>query len=125
MGAFAVSLIAGVRRQYQSTFISSSVVRDLRQEMFDRAQRLSSSSLSNYQQGELLSRMFQDVGQLQNGLSQMINTGIFQFVSLVVSGIIMLSVNLWLGLLVCLGAPVIAIVYRQMGEGAQNRSVAV
>jgi len=125
VGAFAVSLIAGVRRQYQSTFIASSVVRDLRQEMFDRAQRLSSSSLSNYQQGELLSRMFQDVGQLQNGLSQMINTGIFQFVSLLVSGIIMLSVNLWLGLLVCVGAPVIAIVYRQMGAGAQKRSVAV
>ena len=124
-GAFVISLLAGVRRQYQSTYISASVVKDLRQEMFDRAQRLSSSSLSNYQQGEVLSRMFQDVGQLQSGLSAMINTGIFQTVSLVVSGVIMLSVNLWLGLLVVVGAPIIAIVYRMMGEGAQKRSLAV
>ncbi len=122
-GAFAISLLAGVRRSIQSAYISASVVRDIRQEMFDRAQNLSASSMSGYQQGEVLSRMFQDVGQLQGGLSAMINTGIFQMVSLVVSAFIMLTVNLWLGLLVVVGAPVIAIVYRQMGEGAQRRSI--
>ena len=35
----------------------------------------SSSSLSNYQQGELLSRMFQDVGQLQKRLGARRNGG--------------------------------------------------
>nr|WHW29260.1 hypothetical protein [uncultured bacterium] len=124
-GAFLVSLLAGVRRSIQSSYISNAVVRDIRQEMFDRAQKLSASSMSGYQQGEVLSRMFQDVGRLQAGLSAMINTGIFQMVTLVVSGIIMLSVNLWLGLLVVVGAPIIAIVYRQMGEGAQKRSIAM
>ncbi len=123
IGAFVVSLLAGVRRSIQSSYISGSVVRDIRQEMFDRAQHLSSLSMSGYQQGEVLSRMFQDVGQLQNGLSAMINTGIFQVVSLVVSGAIMLTVNFWLGMLVCVGAPIIAFVYRQMGEGAQKRSI--
>lgn len=122
-GAFIVSLLAGVRRSIQSSYISGAVVRDIRQEMFDRAQNLSANSMSGYQQGEVLSRMFQDVGRLQGGLSAMINTGIFQMVSLVVSGFIMLSVNLWLGLLVCVGAPIIAVVYRQMGEGAQKRSI--
>jgi len=125
IAAFAVSLIAGVRRQYQSNYIASSVVRDIRQEMFERAQHLSLGSMRGYQQGEILSRMFQDVGQLQGGLSAIINTGIFQVVSLIVSGIIMVSVNLWLGLLVIVGAPVIAVVYRTMGEGAQKRSVAL
>lgn len=125
LAAFGISLIAGVRRSYQSAYISASVIRDLRQEMFDRVQRLSSNSLSHYQQGELLSRMFQDVGQLQSGLSEMINTGIFQFVSLLVSGAIMLSVNVWLGLLVMVIAPVVAVVYRVMGAGAQVRSVAL
>jgi ABC-type multidrug transport system fused ATPase/permease subunit len=125
VAAFAVSLLASVRRSVQSSYISSAVVRDIRQEMFDRAQRLDSQAMSGYQQGEVLSRMFQDVGQLQSGLSAMINTGIFQFVSLIVSGAIMLSVNLWLGLLVCVSAPIIAIVYRQMGDGAQKRSMAL
>ncbi len=122
-GTFVISLLAGVRRSIQSSYISGAVVRDIRQEMFDRAQNLSADSMSGYQQGEVLSRMFQDVGRLQGGLSAMINTGIFQMVSLVVSGIIMLSVNLWLGLLVVIGAPIIAFVYRQMGEGAQSRSI--
>ena len=118
--AFAISLIAGVRRSYQSSFIAASVVRDLREEMFHHVQRLSTSSIGRYQQGELLSRMFSDIGRLQIGLSAIINTGIFQFVTLIVTGVIMVSVNWKLGLLVIAGAPVIAFVYRKMGAGARR-----
>ncbi len=123
--AFAVSLLAGVRRSYQSSFIAASVVRDLREEMFHHVQRLSASSIGRYQQGELLSRMFSDIGRLQIGLTAMINTGIFQFVTLIVTGVIMVAVNWKLGLLVIAGAPIIAFVYRKMGAGAQDRSLTV
>lgn len=121
--AFAVSLLAGLRRAYQSAFISGAVVRDIRAEMFGRVQRLRSSELSSYPQGDILARMFGDVGRLEGGLSAMINTGIFEFVSLIVAGVIMLTVNPFLAIVVIIGAPIVGFVYRKMGAGAQERSV--
>lgn len=121
--AFAVSLAAGLRRTYQSAYISGAVVRDLRHGMFARVQRLQTSELSGYPQGDMLARMFGDIGRLEGGLSAMINTGVFQFVSLVVAGAIMLTVNPLLGLVVIIGAPIVGYVYRRMGAGAQERSV--
>ncbi|MCB0992707.1 MAG: ABC transporter ATP-binding protein, partial [Acidimicrobiales bacterium] len=124
-GAFVVSLLAGLRQTYQSAWVSGAVVRDIRAQMFDRLQRLPEAWHSRYQQGDVLSRMFNDVGQVENGLTTAIGTGIFQGLQLVVSGIIMLTVNFWLGVLVLLGAPIVAFVYKRMAKGAQARSVAV
>jgi ABC-type multidrug transport system fused ATPase/permease subunit/CRP-like cAMP-binding protein len=124
-GAFAITLIAGLRQNYQSAWISGSVVRDLREEIFGKLQHLPDSWIARHPQGDVLSRMMNDVGRVQAGLSTAIDNGIFQLVSLVVSTVIMLQVNLWLGLLVLAGAPIVALVYRGMGAGARTRSLAV
>lgn len=123
--AFAVSLAAGLRQEYQSAWISGAVVRDLRQELFVRLQRVPESWSARHPQGDVLSRMMNDVGRVQAGLSTAINGGIFQLVSLVVATAIMLRVDVLLGVIVLIGAPVVAIVYRQMNSGARERSLAV
>ena len=123
--AFVVSLVAGLRQAYQSAWVSGAVVRDIRTRMFDRLQGLPEAWHARYQQGDVLSRLFNDVGAVEDGLSTAIGTGIFQGLQLVVSAIIMLTINVWLGLLVLLGAPLVAIVYRHMAKGAQERSVDV
>ena len=63
--AFVVSLLAGLRRAYLSAFVSSSVTRDLRVDMFTRLQSLSAGWFGSQQQGDVLSRLFSDVGQLE------------------------------------------------------------
>jgi ABC-type multidrug transport system fused ATPase/permease subunit/CRP-like cAMP-binding protein len=123
--AFAVSLVAGLRQAYQSAWVSGAVVRDIRQTMFERLQLLPSSWFNRYGQGDVLARMFSDVGAVQSGLSDTIGQGIFQVLTLVVSAIIMLTINLPLGLVVLAGAPLVGFVYKSMARGAQERSIAL
>ncbi len=123
--AFTVSLVAGLRQAYQSAWVSGAVVRDLRQEMFDRLQRLPASWFHRYDQGDVLSRLFSDVGAVQSGLSDTIGQGFYQALTLVVSSVIMLTISLPLGIVVLIGAPLVALVYKTMAGGAQTRSLAV
>ncbi|MFQ5556943.1 MAG: ATP-binding cassette domain-containing protein, partial [Acidimicrobiales bacterium] len=106
-------------------YVSGSIVRDIRQEMFDRLQHIPTRWFGRYPHGDVLARLFSDVGRVQSGLSDTIGQGIFQAISLVVSTIIMLTINIPLGLVVLAGAPVVAFVYKGMARGATTRSLAV
>ena len=123
--AFVVSIVAGVRQAYQTAWVSGAVTRDIRQTIFDRVQVLPSAWFRDHPQGDVLSRLFNDVGAVQNGLSQAIGQGVYQVLSLAVSTAIMLSIDVWLGLVVLVAAPLVGVVYRKMSAGAQRRSIAV
>jgi len=123
--AFVVSLVAALRRAYLSAYVSSSVTRDLRVDMFTRLQSLSAGWFGNQQQGDVLSRLFSDVGQLEGAISGTIREGIFQFLSIAVSAVVLLTLDPLLAVIVIVGAPLVAIVYRVMSSGAQKRSLAV
>ncbi len=123
--AFAVSLVAGLRQDYVSGSISAAVVRDLRRDLFGRVQRLPDAWLAGRSQGDVLSRLVSDVNRVQAGLTAAISDGIFQVVSLVVSVVIMLTISPVLGVVVLVAAPLVAVVYRRMAEGALDRSLAV
>lgn len=123
--ALAISLVSGLRRAYVSARISSSIVRDVRQEMFDKLQVLSTGWFHRYQQGDVISRMFSDVGLMERGLTMVLRDGVFQLLSLVVATVILLTLDPMLGAIVVFGAPLVALVYRGMSAGARERSVAV
>ncbi|MGB8860787.1 MAG: ATP-binding cassette domain-containing protein [Ilumatobacteraceae bacterium] len=124
-GAFVVSVVASIRESYQSTHISGAVVNDLRSQIYDRVQDLPMSWFASRSQGEVLSRLFSDVGAVQSSLTQAIGTGIFQTLSLVVSSVILMTLEWRLGLIVLLGAPLVALIYRSMSEGARAKSMTV
>jgi ABC-type multidrug transport system fused ATPase/permease subunit len=123
--AFGVSLLAGLRRAYLAAVVSSAVVRQVRTDMFGRLQDLSSRWFSRRQQGDVLSRLFSDVQLLEMGLSETLREGSFQVLSLVVSAVVLVLLDPFLALIVLLGAPLVALVYRAMAKGAQRRSIAV
>lgn len=123
--AFVISLLAGLRQSYQSAWVAGSVVTDLRSELFAKVQRLPDRWLVQRTQGDMLSRLMNDVSNVQGGLSTAINDGVFQVVSLAVSTVIMLQIDLVLGLIVLAGAPLVAVVYRRMSAGARRISLAV
>jgi len=123
--AFVISLLASLRQAYQSAWVSGAVTRDIRESMYHKMQRLPTSWYERYPQGDVLSRLFNDVAIVEAGLSVAISQGIFQSVSLVVSAVIMLTINVPLGLVVLAGAPVVAFIYRSMSTGAVTRSIAV
>jgi ABC-type multidrug transport system fused ATPase/permease subunit/CRP-like cAMP-binding protein len=123
--ALLVSLFAGLRQAYLSAWVSGAVVRDMRAQMFEKLQILSTGWFRRHQQGDVLTRLFSDVAVVEQGLASTLRDGIFQVLSLVVSAIVMLTLNLWLGLLVLAAAPLVALVYRAMSAGARDRGLAV
>ena len=124
-GAFVVSLAAGLRRSYVSASVSLAVVRDLRNEMFERLQHLPTGWFARHRQGDVLGRMFSDVAQVELGISRTLIDGIFHVLSLAASSLVMLRLHLGLGLLVMMATPLLALVYRAMGAGARVRSLVV
>ncbi|WP_245620586.1 ABC transporter transmembrane domain-containing protein [Cryptosporangium arvum] len=124
-GTFAISLVAELRRNYVSAFVSQSIVRALRTQMFSGLQRLTARWYSGRKQGDILSRLLSDVGQLEQGLSNTIRDGLFQLLSLIVAAGTLLVLNWILGLIVLVGAPIVAFIYRRMDKPALKRSKAV
>ena len=125
LGAFALSLLAGLRRSYVSGYVSGALVRDLRNEMFDRLQHLPTSWYRGASQGDVLTRLFSDVTLVEDGLSSTLREGIFQVLSIVVTAVILLQLDPMLAIIVLVGTPVVALVYRTMGAGARQRSLVV
>jgi ABC-type multidrug transport system fused ATPase/permease subunit len=125
LAAFVVSLLAGLRGAYLSAVVSASVVRQLRREMFTKMQDLPQAWYSGRQQGDVLSRLFSDVGIVEQGLSQTLRGGLSQVLSLVASSVVLIILDPLLAGVVLVAAPLIAIVYKAMAKGAQRRSVAV
>ncbi len=123
--AFLISLGAGLRQAYVSAWISGAVVRDIRSHMFEKLQSLSTGWYHRRQQGDVLTRLFNDVIVLEQGLSATLRDGFFQALSLVVSAIVMMTLDPYLGVIVLIGAPLVGIVYKSMANGAQERGMAV
>jgi len=123
--AFLISLVAGLRQAYASAWISGAVVRDLRGQMFGKLQTLSTGWFQRHQQGDVLTRLFTDVAIVEQGLTSTLRDGLFQLLSLTLSTVVMLTLDLTLGLIVLVGVPLVAVVYRTMAAGAQKRGLAV
>jgi ABC-type multidrug transport system fused ATPase/permease subunit/pSer/pThr/pTyr-binding forkhead associated (FHA) protein len=124
-GAFAISLVAGLRQSYLSAYVSSAVIREIRTSMFGRLQSLTTGWFGRQQQGDVVSRMVSDVAALESGLSETVREGFFQMLSLVVAAIVLMILNPLLGGIVLVGAPLVGIVYKQMSGGARKRSLEV
>ena len=121
--AFVVSLLAQVRQQYVSAYVSSSIVRALRGSMFSRLQVLPGSWYARHDQGDVISRVVSDVEMVETGLSNLLQDGLGQIVALAVSLVVCVTLDWRLALVTAVGAPIIAIVFRRMRAGAMRRSM--
>ena len=123
--AFAVSVGGQVRRSYLAGDVSGRIAQTLRANLFGRLQVLSRAWHDRQDPGDLLSRFFSDVGQLEAGLSAVVRDGVVNVVSLGVAAVVLLVLQPLLGAIVLLGAPVVAVVYRRMSSSALERSTRV
>jgi ABC-type multidrug transport system fused ATPase/permease subunit len=117
-----VSLLASWLQSYQAAYVGGSVVRDIRLAIFDRLQRLELGWFAARDSGDVLARLVTDVELLELGLSQSLRGAVVQLLTYVLAGATALIINVWLGLVTVVAAPIIGIVYRVMSAGAQRRS---
>lgn len=120
-----ISQVASLRRSYLSTYMSVAVVNSIRERMFSRLQALSPGWFHRQEAGDVMSRFFSDVGQVESGFSAVLRDGAFELLSLIVSATVLLTLNPLLGLIVLAGVPAVAIIYSRMASGALTRSMAV
>lgn len=121
----AISQVASLRRSYLSTYMSVAVVNSIRERMFARLQALSPGWYHRQEAGDVMSRFFSDVSQVESGFSAVLRDGAFELLSLVVSAVVLLSLNPLLALIVLAGVPAVAVIYSRMASGALSRSMAV
>ncbi len=119
---FAVSLLAGLRAGYLSSYISAAVVRRIRVDMFQRLQDVSLRWFADQQHGDVLSRLANDVAVFEAGMSQALREGSFQLLSLLTAVVVLMLLSPVLGLLVAAGAALVGVTYRVMAPRMQRRS---
>ena len=122
--AFAVTLVASLRQTYQIVYVGASVIRDIRERMFQRLQQLELGWFSSRDSGDTVARVVTDVELLEAGLAQSMREGVIQSLTLVVTGVTLLILNPLLGAIVLVAAPLVAVIYKVMAAGAQRRSLA-
>lgn len=121
--AFAVTLVASLRQTYQIAYVGSSIIRDIRLQMFERLQALEPAWFSARGSGDVLARVVSDVEVLEAGLSQSMRQLLVQLLTLIVTAVTLVILDPLLAAIVLAGAPVVGLIYYAMGAGAQRRSL--
>jgi ATP-binding cassette subfamily B protein len=108
LGVAAVTVaLMGVACDYLYARIFSSVVRDIRQRLFEHVQGLSMQYFTRTQAGGVLSRFSGDLVAIEGTLVSLIPWLILPLLEVIYSTVLMFMFNVWLALLGCLVFPVI------------------
>ena len=97
-------------QQYSMAKIGYGIILRIRREMFDHLQKLSLSFYDRNEVGRIMSRILNDVGALENLLSNGLLLVFADFITLIGIVIILLSINLKLALLTMTVIPILAVV---------------
>ncbi len=123
LAIFAIGSVADYRRDIVAGLIGELVLRDLRGAAFAHLQRLSLRFYTRSSTGDVLSRLTNDLDDVQETLAETLPQLVFQTLSLLVAAVVLLLLNWMLGLLVIvLGVPLYAAVYLRASEHLRRAS---
>lgn len=117
-------LLTGVVNDFLTTRVSESVLRTLRERMFERLQSASHRFFSRMESGDILSRFTSDLRSVEQGLTGTLTQGAFLILSLVLSVVHILLLNWILGLLVLACLPLFLVTTKFLGPPANRASMA-
>lgn len=106
-GVYALGAFFTWVQQYTASSLSQNTVRNMRQDLFDKYQRLPVSFFDQRTHGELMSRAVNDIANVSNTLNQTVVQLIASILMLAGSIIMMLSLSVWMTLITILTVPVI------------------
>ena len=113
-GVYIISSLTTWLQQYIMIIISQKTIRGLRQELFEKIQRLPLRVFDKRQQGDLMSRMTNDIDNLNTALAQSITQIISSFLTIVGTAIMMFIINWQLALVTLIVIPLIMFVTKQI-----------
>jgi len=109
LGCFALRAVFQFFNNYFSHVASWRLVARLRGMLYDHFQKLSMSFYHDKQTGQLMSRVVNDTSTFENLIAHAIPDLATNIITLIGVLIILLSINPWLSLLVCIPIPFIAL----------------
>lgn len=99
-----------------TNIISARTVRDMRNDIFEKFNRVPLSVIDSRAHGDLISRITNDVEAVGDGLTQVITQLFSGIVTIVGTLIFMLSINVWIALVVVVLTPLSVIVAAIIGK---------
>ncbi|UQZ32702.1 multidrug ABC transporter ATP-binding protein [Paenibacillus sp. PK3_47] len=106
-GVYALGAFFTWVQQYTASSLSQNTVRNMRQDLFDKYQKLPVSFFDQRTHGELMSRAVNDIANVSNTLNQTVVQLIASVLMLAGSMIMMLSLSVWMTLITLLTVPII------------------
>jgi ATP-binding cassette subfamily B protein len=128
LGTLAASTVVvsltSVGRDYLFAKITSQIISSLRQRMFEHLQRLSLAFYAGTDAGDVMSRFSNDIGAVENGITAGVSWGLQPFMDLLLSAVLVFTLE-WrlatLGILLC---PLCVLGPRLFSKRATEASVA-
>lgn len=108
------STLFGIIQNRIMVSVGTKISKDLRAMVFAKIQSLSLRYLESKKPGDLMNRVTNDTGRLQDFLQNQITMGLNQIFSLIAVGIVLFIMNWKLALLIILPAPLVLIFCRLM-----------
>ena len=113
-GVYTISGLTTWLQQYIMIIVSQKTIRRLRQDLFEKIQRLPLRVFDKRQQGDLMSRMTNDIENLNTALSQSITQIISSFLTIVGTAVMLFIINWQLALVTLTIIPLIIFATKQI-----------
>ncbi|QAY67818.1 ABC transporter ATP-binding protein [Paenibacillus protaetiae] len=117
---YVISAAFSYVQQYLMAGIAQKVVYDLRKQVYDKFARLPIKYFDSRPNGEVLSRVVNDVDNISNTLQQSLTQFITSFITLIGVIIMMLTISPWLTLIVFLTIPASLLAIRSIAARSQK-----
>ncbi len=113
---FFLKAVAGFMYRYLISDIGQKIIRDLRERIYAKLNRLSLDFYSNYRSGELISRITNDVALIENSIAYGITELFYQGFQVLVFASIITVINYKLAFLLFIVTPLIVLPVMRIGR---------
>lgn len=122
LGVYVFNALVTMRRAFVTTWLNQQVVRQMRERMFGHLQRLSHNYYADAKVGDIMSRLLNDLGTVQQAMVQVTDTGIYQALIATGAAIALLRLDWRLACLVLPIVPLFALSFFGLQSRLQKAS---
>ncbi|MGB1252243.1 MAG: ABC transporter ATP-binding protein [Candidatus Promineifilaceae bacterium] len=120
--AFAMQMVFSFSHRLTIAFVGERAIADIRVELYTKLQRLSLKFYADHRTGEIVSRITNDVTQLQDAVTNNVVALLNQIVLLTGASLALLYLNWQLTLLILVGIPIISLTIVYLGRRIRSAS---
>lgn len=122
---FILQAVASFVNRLSLAYVGEKVVANIRVEVYSHLQRLSLRYFTDHRTGEIVSRITNDVAQLQTAVTDNLIALLRQFLTLVGAAVLLFILDWQLTLIILLGIPIVSLTMVWLGRKIRHEAKAV